>query len=149
MGEHTRTFRTPSFARCTPIASWCVNVQDDAEEAEWFDVRKPPSKLAFDHKIIVRTAFDHLLKQHAGTGEHSCSDVRLESRWLVSGDRTMQLSVEMKTDSAGRLENPCASRTADLRIFASLHDGHKHSSLQSEEYVPGRSSVRLLRVHGD
>ena len=46
-------------------------VQDDAEEAEWFDVRKPPAKLAFDHKVIVRTAFEHLLKQHAQTGELS------------------------------------------------------------------------------
>ncbi|CAL5226759.1 g9612 [Coccomyxa viridis] len=63
--------------------SWCVTVAyaalvpsgldieaaDDAEEAEWFDVRKLPSKLAFDHKVIVRTAFEHLLKEHAGTGE--------------------------------------------------------------------------------
>lgn len=46
-----------------------VMLQDDAEEAEWFDVREPPSRLAFDHKVIVRTAFEHLLKQHAGTGD--------------------------------------------------------------------------------
>ena len=44
-------------------------MQDDAAEAEWFDVSKPPSKLAFDHKLIVRTAFEHLLKQHTGKGE--------------------------------------------------------------------------------
>lgn len=47
----------------------CLDVQDDAEEAEWFDMRKLPSKLAFDHKIIVRTAFEHLLKEHASTGD--------------------------------------------------------------------------------
>ena len=44
-------------------------MQDDAAEAEWFDVSKPPSKLAFDHKLIVRTTFEHLLKQHTGKGE--------------------------------------------------------------------------------
>ncbi|CAK0786355.1 hypothetical protein CVIRNUC_009568 [Coccomyxa viridis] len=62
---------------------WCVSVAyaalvppgmgvqaaDDAAEAEWFDVSQPPSKLAFDHKLIIRTAFEHLLKQHTGKGD--------------------------------------------------------------------------------
>ena len=39
-----------------------VTVQDDAAEAEWFSVTKLPSYLAFDHKLIVRKAFEHLLK---------------------------------------------------------------------------------------
>ncbi len=37
-------------------------MQDDATEAEWYDVTKLPP-LAFDHKLIVRTAFQHLLQQ--------------------------------------------------------------------------------------
>ena len=38
------------------------SLQDDAAEAEWFDVTEPPSHLAFDHKMILRKAFEHLLK---------------------------------------------------------------------------------------
>lgn len=37
-------------------------VQDDATEAEWYDVTKLPP-LAFDHKLVVRTAFEHLIQQ--------------------------------------------------------------------------------------
>ena len=47
-------------------------MQDDATEAEWYDVTKLPA-LAFDHKLIVRTAFEHL-SQHSetkSTGETS------------------------------------------------------------------------------
>ena len=36
--------------------------QDDAAEAEWFDITSPPSYLAFDHKLIIRRAFEYLLK---------------------------------------------------------------------------------------
>lgn len=43
----------------------CVCGQDDATEAEWYDVTKLPP-MAFDHKLIVRTAFEHLL-QHSET----------------------------------------------------------------------------------
>ncbi len=35
--------------------------QDDAAEAEWHDVAKPPQPLAFDHKEIIRVAFQRLL----------------------------------------------------------------------------------------
>lgn len=42
-----------------------MQLQDDATEAEWYDVTKLPS-LAFDHKLIIRTAFEHLL-QHSET----------------------------------------------------------------------------------
>ena len=38
-----------------------VYLQDDATEAEWYDVTKLPA-LAFDHKLIIRTAFEHLLR---------------------------------------------------------------------------------------
>ena len=70
-------------------------VQDDAKEAEWFDARKPPAKLAFDHKVIVRTAFEHLLKQHAQTGNlshfpqsRSCNVPSLKKRMMQ--ERTCQ-----------------------------------------------------------
>ena len=40
-----------------------LNLQDDAAEAEWFSVSKPPQPLAFDHKLILRKAFQHLAQQ--------------------------------------------------------------------------------------
>jgi 8-oxo-dGTP diphosphatase len=46
-------------------------LQDDAEAADWWDVTKLP-KLAFDHKLIVRTAFQHVLDRHAAKGGVSC-----------------------------------------------------------------------------
>ena len=49
-------------------------VQDDAAEAEWFSVSKPPQPLAFDHKLILRRAFQHLAQQkeakEAGTDQN-------------------------------------------------------------------------------
>ncbi len=48
-----------------------TDLQDDASEAEWFDVRDLPQPLAFDHKLIVRTAFHHLMQQPAVKGTHS------------------------------------------------------------------------------
>ena len=57
------------LTRSLPAEEQVAPMQDDAAEAEWFDVSKPPTKLAFDHKVIVRTAFEHLLKQHTGEGE--------------------------------------------------------------------------------
>ena len=52
---------------------WAASfMKDDAAEAEWFSITDPPSYLAFDHKLIVRTAFEHLLKQDEAqrTGKH-------------------------------------------------------------------------------
>ncbi|KAK9814767.1 hypothetical protein WJX72_011187 [[Myrmecia] bisecta] len=37
-----------------------VKAADDAVDAKWFDVTDLPSPLAFDHKQIVREAFQHL-----------------------------------------------------------------------------------------
>ena len=48
-------------------------LQDDATEAEWFDVRDLPQPLAFDHKLIVRTAFQHLMQQPSVTGVCVCA----------------------------------------------------------------------------
>lgn len=49
------------------------NVQDDAADAQWFDVASPPQPLAFDHKEVVRKAFEHLLVRPDGQkkGKHS------------------------------------------------------------------------------
>ena len=48
----------PCQQELRPVAFW----QDDAAEAEWFDITSPPSDLAFDHKLIIRKAFEYLLK---------------------------------------------------------------------------------------
>ena len=66
-------------------------MQDDAAEAEWFDVSKPPSRLAFDHKVIVRTAFEHLLKQHTGEGENSGASCFLQAPSVDDIGRTLFL----------------------------------------------------------
>ncbi|KAL6769725.1 hypothetical protein ACKKBG_A32115 [Auxenochlorella protothecoides x Auxenochlorella symbiontica] len=58
---------------------WCVSVAyaallpaqaevlgaDDAEEAQWWPVAEVPGRLAFDHKLILRCAFQHLARQDA------------------------------------------------------------------------------------
>lgn len=49
-----------AYAALVPTTDLGVKAADDATEAEWYDVTKLPS-LAFDHKLIVRTAFEHLL----------------------------------------------------------------------------------------
>ena len=56
---------TVAASTLAPHTGKCC-MQDDATEAEWYDVTKLPS-LAFDHKLIVRTAFQHLLKQPEAT----------------------------------------------------------------------------------
>ena len=43
-------------------------LQDDASDARWFSVTEVPS-MAFDHKLIVRTAFEKLLHQDAALGK--------------------------------------------------------------------------------
>lgn len=37
-------------------------MQDDAADARWFDLTALPQPLAFDHKLVLRAAFSHLLK---------------------------------------------------------------------------------------
>ena len=38
-------------------------MQDDAADAQWHSVAEVPQPLAFDHKLIIRTAFEHLLQR--------------------------------------------------------------------------------------
>ena len=49
--------------------------------ADWWDVTKLP-KLAFDHKLIVRTAFQHVLDRHASRGV----GFRLLAMWPICGN---------------------------------------------------------------
>lgn len=51
-----------SATMCRP-PSWhgCL-AQDDAAAAHWFPVEEPPS-LAFDHKLIIREAFETLTQR--------------------------------------------------------------------------------------
>ena len=49
-------------------------LQDDAADAQWFDVADPP-QLAFDHKLVLCKGFEHLIKHAEAqqTGLPSCS----------------------------------------------------------------------------
>ncbi|KAK9826169.1 hypothetical protein WJX81_002988 [Elliptochloris bilobata] len=50
-----------AYAALVPSTSLGVKAADDAADAEWHDVAAPPQPLAFDHKEIVRAAFQRLL----------------------------------------------------------------------------------------
>ncbi|KAL3134050.1 hypothetical protein ABBQ32_008479 [Trebouxia sp. C0010 RCD-2024] len=54
-----------AYAALVPSTDMGVKAADDATEADWYDVTALPA-LAFDHKLIIRTAFEHLL-QHSQT----------------------------------------------------------------------------------
>ena len=44
---------------------YCISAAHlPAQAAEWFDIAQLP-RLAFDHKLIVRTAFRHLAREGA------------------------------------------------------------------------------------
>ena len=66
---------------CWPEA--CM-LQDDAAEAEWHDVAALPQPLAFDHKEIVREAFQHLLGRPQGQSGAPLSTMQFwSSGWLA------------------------------------------------------------------
>lgn len=56
-----------AYAALIPNAE-AVKGGDDAAEAQWFSVTEVPT-MAFDHKLIVRTAFEKLLEQKDGQGK--------------------------------------------------------------------------------
>ena len=53
---------TVAYAALVPSADLGVKAADDAAEAEWYDVEELPA-LAFDHKLVVRRAFEELAKE--------------------------------------------------------------------------------------
>ncbi|KAL4422704.1 hypothetical protein ABPG75_008901 [Micractinium tetrahymenae] len=53
---------TVAYGAIVPSTQLGVKAADDAQAAEWFPISSPP-RLAFDHKLVVRTAFRHLAAQ--------------------------------------------------------------------------------------
>ncbi|GIL86788.1 hypothetical protein Vretimale_15630 [Volvox reticuliferus] len=53
---------TVAYAALVPSTNLGVRAADDAKDARWFDVSMLPV-LAFDHKLVVRTALRQLAKQ--------------------------------------------------------------------------------------
>ena len=79
-----------------------LNVQDDAAEAEWFSVSKPPQPLAFDHKLILRRAFQHLAEQkEAQTGNLRCNF----QATIIGINPAQELVCFMLEDDAGNYES--------------------------------------------
>ena len=66
-----RDTRRPPLHPCpcvaVPSTDLGVKAADDAQEASWFDVGELPH-LAFDHKLVVRTAFEVLAKRPEAAG---------------------------------------------------------------------------------
>ena len=56
-----------AYAAVVPTTRLGVKAADDAAEAEWFPVTALPQPLAFDHKVIVRTAFSQLAELRRAT----------------------------------------------------------------------------------
>lgn len=50
---------TVAYAAFVPSTNLGVKAADDAKEAKWFDIGSLP-RLAFDHKLVVRTALGAL-----------------------------------------------------------------------------------------
>lgn len=51
-----------AYAALVPSSELGVAAADDAQDAQWFPIASLP-KLAFDHKLIVRTSFRHLARE--------------------------------------------------------------------------------------
>jgi hypothetical protein len=65
--------------------------QDDAKDAQWFDVAALP-QLAFDHKLVVRASLRHLAKQPQAASVGECS----------AGGATVHRSCCRLSDTAAR-----------------------------------------------
>jgi hypothetical protein len=63
----------------------CISLQDDAAAAQWFPVEQPPS-LAFDHKLIIREAFETLTHKPE---VHSNGEDRPGSAWPLRDKQPM------------------------------------------------------------
>ncbi|PSC69087.1 nudix hydrolase [Micractinium conductrix] len=77
---------TVAFAALVPSTQLGVKAADDAQAAEWFPADRLPA-LAFDHKLVVRTALRHLAtqpdvaKQPALVGALWAAAERLDGPW--------------------------------------------------------------------
>ena len=75
-----------AYAALVPSSELGVQAADDAAAAEWYPVDQLP-QLAFDHKLIVRTALRLLAREPAATrweglsGELAAAADRLEGPW--------------------------------------------------------------------
>lgn len=60
---------TTAYGVIVPSTEMGVQAADDAAEAHWFEVSALP-KMAFDHKLVVKTALEELAKEAvAGDGD--------------------------------------------------------------------------------
>ncbi|KAL4448962.1 hypothetical protein ABPG77_007679 [Micractinium sp. CCAP 211/92] len=75
---------TVAYGAIVPSTELGVKAADDAQAAQWFPIPSLP-RLAFDHKLVVRTAFRHLAAQAevpAGLAEQlSAAADALEGPW--------------------------------------------------------------------
>jgi 8-oxo-dGTP diphosphatase len=75
-----------AYAALVPSSDLGVQAADDAAAARWYPVEQLP-QLAFDHKLIVRSAFRHLACQGAAAAQPALAAAlaaaagRLEGPW--------------------------------------------------------------------
>ncbi|PNH10108.1 ADP-ribose pyrophosphatase [Tetrabaena socialis] len=80
---------TVAYAALVPSTNMGVKAADDAKEARWFDVANLP-QLAFDHKLVVRSALRHLAKSPAAAAmaglpaSLEAAAVKLEGPWQTT-----------------------------------------------------------------
>ncbi|GAB4820190.1 hypothetical protein N2152v2_007236 [Parachlorella kessleri] len=73
-----------AYAALLPSTDAGVEAADDAAEASWYDVMSLPS-LAFDHKLIVRTALRHLAKEDKVQAVEGLPDQLCKAADLIEG----------------------------------------------------------------
>ncbi|PRW32938.1 NUDIX hydrolase [Chlorella sorokiniana] len=94
-----------AYAALVPTTELGVQAADDAEAAHWYDMQQLP-KLAFDHKLIVRTALRHLagqeaVQQRAGLRDQlAAAAEKLEGPWQERAPR--KVGTEDRTTHAVR-----------------------------------------------
>lgn len=63
-----------------------IKAADDASDAQWFDIDCIPSPLAFDHKVILRNAFEKLAQEKAALENPGLRDLLLGAAEKQKGD---------------------------------------------------------------
>ncbi|GIL86784.1 hypothetical protein Vretimale_15630 [Volvox reticuliferus] len=85
---------TVAYAALVPSTNLGVRAADDAKDARWFDVSMLPV-LAFDHKLVVRTALRQLAKQPTAAAVAGLPAIleaaanKLEGPWRTEFHRSM------------------------------------------------------------